>query len=381
MKDSYILNFQPIKFDTRVTRELEHQVKGKVLVLGKYDDLCLDLKLEKYEVQAIENISEAITWLQNNASHRANLPDVIIISQKVNDENVVLLQSLQGQERLQDIPIIFIGEKFDEAERDLAIKIGAEDYYTENISAKYLCFRIEFLTRLRELSNENAEEVGKQPKPSIYNGDSFRMWSLKRAFDIMVSATLLLILSPILLLIAIAIKLDSKGPVFYISKRAGKGYQIFDFYKFRSMRQDADRIVNELKHLNQYSTDPEKGESVFFKVKNDPRITKLGGFLRKTSLDELPQLINVLKGDMSLVGNRPLPLYEAEKLTQDQWALRFLAPAGITGLWQITKRGKEEMSEEERVALDMEYAKKNSFWYDLGIMLRTPTALLQKEDV
>lgn len=381
MKDSYILNFQPIKFDTRVTREVEHQIKGNVLVLGKFDDLCLDLKLEKYEVRAIENVQEAITWLYNNAAHRNNLPDVIIISQKINHDSLGPLQSLQKHEHLQEIPIIFIGAKFDESERDLAIKIGAEDYYTENISAKYLSFRIEFLTRLKELSKESTDEVGQNAKPSIYNGDSFKMWSMKRAFDIIISSILLLMISPILLLLAIAIKLDSKGPVFYISKRAGKGYQIFDFYKFRSMRQDADKIVEEMKHLNQYSSDPEKGDSVFFKVKNDPRITRLGGFLRKTSLDELPQLINVLKGDMSLVGNRPLPLYEAEMLTQDQWALRFLAPAGITGLWQITKRGKEEMSEEERLELDMEYAKKNSFWYDLGIMLKTPAALLQSEDV
>ena len=117
---------------------------------------------------------------------------------------------------------------------------------------------------------------------------------------------------------------------------------------------------------------------MFCKIKNDPRVTRLGQFLRDTSLDELPQLFNVLKGDMSLVGNRPLPLYEAEKLTKDQIAWRFLAPAGITGLWQVTKRGKDNMSEEERIQLDMEYAMKNSFLYDLKILFSTIPALLQK---
>jgi lipopolysaccharide/colanic/teichoic acid biosynthesis glycosyltransferase len=131
--------------------------------------------------------------------------------------------------------------------------------------------------------------------------------------------------------------------------------------------------------MNQYSEDP--SGSVFFKFKNDPRVTGLGRFLRGTSLDELPQLINVLKGDMSLVGNRPLPLYEAERLTNDQIAWRFLAPAGISGLWQVTKRGKEKMSEEERIHLDIQYAMNNSFVYDLKILVNTIPALLQKEKV
>ena len=114
------------------------------------------------------------------------------------------------------------------------------------------------------------------------------------------------------------------------------------------------------------------------KLQNDPRVTRVGKFLRKTSLDELPQLINVLLGDMSLVGNRPLPLYEAATLTTDEWAKRFLAPAGITGLWQIKKRGNKDMSVEERINLDIYYANKYNFAYDLWIMANTPTALIQK---
>src|SRR5690606_7551932 len=119
----------------------------------------------------------------------------------------------------------------------------------------------------------------------------------------------------------------------------------------------------------------DKSEGTFIKISNDPRVTKVGKILRNTSIDELPQLFNVLKGDMSIVGNRPLPLYEAEKITTDAFAMRFLAPAGITGLWQVTKRGKSDMSEEERMQLDNEYAKNYSFWRDIKIILRTVPAL------
>ena len=127
-------------------------------------------------------------------------------------------------------------------------------------------------------------------------------------------------------------------------------------------------------------TDSEK--KGFLTIGNkDNRITKVGYYLRKYKLDEFPQLLNVLKGDMSIVGNRPLPLYEAEKLTTDKYALRFLAPAGLTGLWQVEKRGKGKMSEEERLMLDNTYAENHSFWYDIKLILKTVPALFQKENV
>jgi lipopolysaccharide/colanic/teichoic acid biosynthesis glycosyltransferase len=122
-------------------------------------------------------------------------------------------------------------------------------------------------------------------------------------------------------------------------------------------------------------------ENAFIKLKNDPRVTKIGKVLRNTSIDELPQLWNVLIGDMSIVGNRPLPLYEAEKLTTDKYAMRFMAPAGITGLWQVEKRGKGEMSAEERMMLDNAYAENHSFVNDIRLILKTVPALLQKENV
>ena len=244
----------------------------------------------------------------------------------------------------------------------------------------------------------------------------------KRIFDVLVSVALLTLLLPLFTLVALAIKLESAGPVFYYSLRVGTGYRVFKFWKFRSMRRDADQLVDQLKHLNHYGaesslsetaavapshTEPNgsEGEGLlvgddqwvdeqtfdqqrqdenrrsFVKIPNDPRITRVGRFIRRTSIDELPQLVNVLLGDMSLVGNRPLPLYEAEKLTSDDSALRFLAPAGITGLWQVTERGKRDTSEESRKRLDIEYAENYSFWLDMKILLKTPLALFQQEDV
>ena len=207
-----------------------------------------------------------------------------------------------------------------------------------------------------------------------------RISLLKRTLDIMIAAGTLIILSPILLMVAILIKLESRGPVIYVSKRVGTGYNIFDLYKFRSMRNGADVELKNLSHLNQYKDQSgnKAGDMRFFKLDNDPRVTLFGKFLRASSIDEIPQLMNIIKGDMSIVGNRPLPLYEAEQLTRDVWAKRFLAPAGLTGLWQVSRRGGEEMSVSERVILDNTYSDNYSIWLDLKIMLKTFPALISK---
>lgn len=198
-------------------------------------------------------------------------------------------------------------------------------------------------------------------------------WSLDR----ILAGLLLVALSPLLVLIAILIALDSPGPVFYSQLRVGQGSKsrwgaprpyrgrVFDLYKFRTMRLDADQRQTELA----------QGE-LFYKPKTDPRVTRLGHLLRKTSLDELPQLVNVLKGDIRLVGNRPLPLYEAERLDQAwQWR-RFEAPAGITGLWQIS--GRSDLEDIERLVLDSYYATHRTRRGDLGILLKTLPVLLSR---
>ena len=202
---------------------------------------------------------------------------------------------------------------------------------------------------------------------------------LKRSIDIVLALAAIIFFSPLFLLIAIAIRLESRGPIFYNSPRAGKGFKVFKFFKFRTMIVGADKKIQDLAHLNQYTQTSSTGAS-FMKISNDPRVTKVGKFLRKTSLDEIPQFFNVLKGDMSFVGNRPLPLYEASTLTTNESVERFMAPAGITGLWQIKKRGNENMSVEERINLDISYARRANLIYDLWIMVKTPTALFQKSD-
>ncbi len=232
----------------------------------------------------------------------------------------------------------------------------------------------------------------------------------KRAFDILVATFLLILLSPLLLLVTLFIKIESKGPIFYTSKRVGQGFKVFDFYKFRSMRADASAMLQQIKHLNQYQkadiliqveynptplikdnehisesayqlAQAKKKGQVFIKIKNDPRITRVGQFIRSTSIDELPQLWNVIKGDMSLVGNRPLPLYEAEQLTTDESILRFKAPAGITGLWQVEGRGKKEVSEQERKQFDLTYSQKYNWLMDLKILAKTLPAAVQEVNV
>ena len=255
--------------------------------------------------------------------------------------------------------------------------------------------------------------------------ERFRIKRLKRVFDVAFACFALIITSPLVLLSIILIKLESKGSAFYISKRVGTGYDIFEFYKLRTMYIGAAEKRVALSELNQYLIDLHKSgkgisdmdecpeckflghpcspilhidgaeicenfylqkkrlhtkDVAFFKIKNDPRVTKVGRVLRYLNIDEIPQFYNVIKGDMSIVGNRPLPLYEAEKLTTDQWALRYLAPAGITGLWQVMHGKTRNMSEDRRKSLDNAYAINASFFGDVKLILLTIPAIFRDAD-
>jgi len=300
-----------------------------------------------------------------------------------------------------------------------AMDAKVDDFYAKPLDPEQLLGRLRRLAQLKTVMSSAAS--GQSGTTSQL--EEYKIGFLKRSFDIFVALTALIVLSPLLLITILAIRLESKGKVYYISKRVGTGYKIFNFLKLRSMYPDADKRLKEFQHLNQYNSEEEEvvaepqeqkvaasggatlyGDDIrvdeqahlrskkqeqaraFVKFDNDPRITKVGHIIRKLSIDELPQLINVLKGDMSIVGNRPLPLYEAELLTTDDWIKRFNGPAGITGLWQVEARGRtSKMSPEERKELDNKYVEiansKYAFWKDMWIILRTIPAVFQKENV
>ncbi len=352
----------------------------KLLIVGANAKfICNNMIDLNYDCVAFEESIPAVEWLEKIANSAFDLPHAIVCDlELLEGDAYTLFGQVQQNQRLKAVPFIIMSKHFSRLDKVKALETGIDDFYSLPFSAEDLHSRITFLQQFKK---EKAELMYSEDQPFENN-----KFITKRAFDILFSLTCILILSPLLLLIALIIRLESKGPILYISKRVGTGYQIFDFYKFRSMRQGADSELQKLKHMNQYEKEKATNKTLFddtsfVKISNDPRITKFGNFIRKTSLDELPQLFNVLKGDMSIVGNRPLPLYEAEQLTKDVWAKRFMAPAGITGLWQVTKRGKKEMSVAERMELDIEYANNYSFLMDLKIILKTFPALLQKEQV
>ena len=201
-------------------------------------------------------------------------------------------------------------------------------------------------------------------KPPVFEGLDF---VLKRTFDIAGSAALLLLLSPFMGLIALLIKLSSRGPVLYHSVRPGIGGQPFACFKFRTMVHGAEHLQDELEPNNEV-------EGALFKIRRDPRVTPVGRFLRRWSLDELPQLFNVLRGEMSLVGPRPLPQRDYDKL-EDWHRKRYLVLPGMTGLWQVS--GRSELDFDELVRLDFLYLERWSVFLDLTIMLKTIPAVIR----
>ena len=348
--------------------------------------------------------------------------DVIICDNNLqNSSGLFLFEQIQKEPSLSNIPFILISEKYNSKTFADALKKGINDYFVFSLSeVNRIIERAQSLYKLQVVDRNTKDNL------------SYKLPLSKRIFDIVFATSALICISPIMLIIMLAIRLESKGKVYYIAKRVGR--KTFDFYKLRSMRSGSDELIKKLaKEKNQYNKENtvtsinfetpcpkcskllndntctsilhidknkicdywynyqkqeiEKTNSTFIKIVNDPRITKIGKFIRNTSIDELPQLINVIKGDMSIVGNRPLPVYEAELLTKDNMSKRFLAPAGITGLWQVELRGNGgEMSEEERMRLDNEYADKftgnnYSFWYDIKLILRTFPSLIQKSTV
>jgi exopolysaccharide biosynthesis polyprenyl glycosylphosphotransferase len=201
-------------------------------------------------------------------------------------------------------------------------------------------------------------------KPPVFEGVDF---AIKRSFDLVGSFLILLALAPLMTVIALAIKLTSRGPVLYRSSRPGIGGRPFDCLKFRTMVADADALQTRLEPHNEVG-------GAIFKMREDPRVTRVGRFLRRWSLDELPQLFNVLRGDMSLVGPRPLPQRDYE-LLEDWHRKRYLVLPGMTGLWQVS--GRSELDFDELVRLDFLYLERWSVFLDLSIMLKTIPAVVR----
>ena len=362
--------------------------------------------------------------------HVANEHFLVFFERNVRSEDITAITYLR--KKCRNVYIVLITNTMSEEERDFYIKCGINDTIHLDASVTELNKKIQFIS-----DREGILFDDEAPKHSILK---FKIPVWKRLFDIFFSSLAIILLSPVFIITAIAIRLESPGPILFKSKRVGTNYTIFEFLKFRSMFIDAELRLKELsKEHNQYAEVHEEADTAkttitaplgdkaenemldmgmesemmisdeeimlegddfvvaesdfnkkkeedinnaFVKIENDPRITKVGRIIRKYSIDELPQLFNILRGDMSIVGNRPLPLYEAEKLTADTSIDRFMAPAGLTGLWQVEERGKGgNMSAEERKQLDITYGQTYSFALDMKIIFRTLTAFIQKENV
>lgn len=401
--------------------ETNNLAKLKILHIGADPEFISPVVFENYkvEISTTDNPFSASQWISENG-----LPDGVICEKKLPGGNGFGFFDfwVDQFDSKKSIPFLILDDEKNQETITKALEKKIDDVYVKPTKAETIISRILTLKKIKPLTNRVA--ISKVPLFTPYKTPFF-----KRTFDIVSASIGLLLISPLLILFIIAIRIESKGKVYYTSKRVGSGYKVFDFYKLRSMYTNADKRLQELSHLNQYLKEAhpthseikdqrgkpvvhqsqdqsstligddsvvleaehlkakkEKQETAFVKFENDPRITKVGHIIRKLSIDELPQLINVIKGDMSIVGNRPLPTYEAELLTTNEWTDRFHGPAGITGLWQVEARGKSsKMSPEERKGLDNKYSEiaksPFSFWKDIWIILRTIPAVFQKENV
>ena len=396
----------------------------KILYIGNDPDNkdCLETSV-LFHVKQLDTVIEAVNYLKLNQDIDAVLAETHLPG----NDGIQAFDLLTKRNVIKEIPFILVTFQYEPEMSEKAFAKGIYDYYRTPIDDKRIYERILFF---KSDTNKllDAKVMEQSEKPSVSPPiEKYKTPIIKRIFDILVAGTALLMLSPLLLVVILAIKLDSKGSFYYISKRVGANMRVFGFYKLRSMRLNADKEQKDLSHLNQYVKEEaedvcsecaklppgeycsqvhweekdlgfgKKGEvlvcqriitmrknskSAFLKLENDPRITKIGKFIRNTSIDELPQLVNIIKGDMSIVGNRPLPVDEANMLSFDSAGKRFDAAAGLTGLWQVELRGQGgEMSEETRFKLDANYAEKNTFWGDMKLIFRTFKIFIQPGNV
>jgi exopolysaccharide biosynthesis polyprenyl glycosylphosphotransferase len=335
-------------------RYLHTHVTGWLLEQAGYTRRALLVGTGKH----IEAVAQALA-----GQSRTQVDVVGYISLTPRPEN-----GLRSLGRLQDLPEALARERVQE------VIIADPDFPQEQaVELVDLCHRrgvtVQVAPSTMEILLDRAEFVPGQTvplftlRPPVFQGIDY---ALKRTFDLVVSIVGLILIFPALLVIAIAVKLSSRGPVIYRSIRPGIGGKPFYCFKFRTMREHADQVQADLEPLNEQS-------GALFKIRRDPRLTAVGRFLRRYSLDELPQLVNVVRGEMSLVGPRPLPMRDFEHL--EQWhKKRYLVLPGITGLWQVS--GRAELDFDDLVRLDFLYLERWSVFLDLSILLKTIPAVL-----
>jgi len=395
------------------------QNKLKFLHIGADPEFDSYAVFENYkvEISSVDNPFSVSQWIEVNG-----LPDAVICEQKIPGSNGFGFFDfwIEQFDREAHIPFILLDDEENPETVSQAIQKKIDEVFVKPTKIETLVGRILILKEIKPLNG--IDSVHK-----INNTTPYKTPFFKRMFDIVCASIDLILISPILLLFILAIRLESRGKAFSISKRVGSGYKVFNLYKLRSMYSNADKRLKELAHLNQYHKDAitadlthigtqslanqnttlgniligdgnkvseadhirlknENQETAFLNFENDRRITRVGQIIRKLRIDRLPQLINVIKGDMSIVGNRPLAMSEAELLTTEDWTDRFHGPAGITGLWQVKTRSKSgKMSPEERKSLDNRYYEiarsRFSFFKDIWIILLTIPAIFRKENV
>jgi lipopolysaccharide/colanic/teichoic acid biosynthesis glycosyltransferase len=280
-----------------------------------------------------------------------------------------------GTELGETAPRVVKMRMLEKVRKELQLSLGAE-------KAELIAYSFHFFPEEnKDNDSDHSTNFTLYPDLSRKNGTKKLALGIKRAMDVVGSASALLILSPVYEAVAIAIKLTSKGPVLFCQKRLGQHGKTFTVLKFRSMRTDCDARIHQ-EYVSQFISgnvrgDSKESEQPVFKIQGDPRITRVGSFLRKTSLDELPQFWNVLRGEMSLVGPRPPIEYEFK--AYDIWHRRRVLEIkpGITGLWQV--KGRSRIRFDDMVRLDLKYARVWSIWLDLKILLQTPGAVFSGE--
>ena len=356
---SYYIFYGSLFFATvyvTALRELHLRVTGWLLAQAGYERRALLVGSGKH----IEAVAHA---LSDRSRTRVNVAGYISLTPRPQN-------GLRSLGKLDELAEVLAGERIQE------VIIADPDFPQERaVDLVDICHQrgvtVHIAPTTMEILIDRAEFVPGQTvplftlRPPVFEGIDY---ALKRTFDLVLSTLGLIFLSPILLVIALAVKLSSRGPVIYRSVRPGMAGRPFHCFKFRTMREHADQVQDDLESLNEQS-------GALFKIRDDPRLTPIGGLLRRYSLDELPQLVNVVRGEMSLVGPRPLPMRDFERL--EEWhKKRYLVLPGITGLWQVS--GRSELDFDDLVRLDFLYLERWSVLLDLQILLKTIPAVLTR---